>query len=68
MLIMTNLGNGLMGTPALRLPQGVVGGELHHQWSAGIIDNQSAWATINATFRGSVRSDSGADDSCVNQL
>jgi len=68
MLSVTNLGNGLMGTPALRLPQGVVDGELPRRRSAGIIDSQSAWATTTASFKEAMRSDSGADDSCVNQL
>jgi len=30
MLIVTNLGSGLMVTPALRLPQGVVDDKLRH--------------------------------------
>jgi len=48
----TNFGNGLMVTLALRLPQGVADGERHRQRSAGIIDSQSARTTTNATFRG----------------
>jgi hypothetical protein len=68
MLIVTNFGNGLMVTLILRLPQGVVDGELHRQRGAGIIDNQSARTTTHATFRGSVHSDNGAYASRVNQL
>ena len=68
MLIVTNFGNGLMVTLILRLPQGVVDGELHRQRSADIIDSQSARTTTNATFRGAVHSDNGADASRVNQL
>jgi hypothetical protein len=36
----TDFGNGLMVTPALRLPQGMVNLELHRQRSAGNIINQ----------------------------